>query len=150
MKDQELNARLRRRVPVTPPRPGFEARLRATARESLESSETRRPSLFPVWSALALALVLFLTLLWQVRPREEKAPVTRLPKFKPVSTARFREPVRNEYDALRNEARFSLSLVRSAIPSLPLPLPREKQDQEDEGETPARSPAQDHQGPDKN
>lgn len=147
MKDQELNARLHRRVPVTPPRPGFEARLRATARESLESSETRRPSLLPVWSALALVLVLFLTLLWQFRPREEKAPVTRLPKFKPVSTARFREPVRNEYDALRNEARFSLSLVRGTLPSLP--LPQEKQDQDDKEETSARSPAQDHQGPDK-
>lgn len=116
MTPQELEQRLREKVPSPHPRPGFECRLQALASQPEKTTPRSRLPLFalPVVPIIALAVVLL--------PEDPPAPapvvITTPPAPAPSPIAILREPVTREVVGLKKDAEWALSHFQSALPSV--------------------------------
>lgn len=116
MTPQELEQRLREKVPPTHPGPGFESRLQALTHQPEKTAPRSRLPLFalPVVPLVALALLLL--------PKNPPAPapvVNDAPPAPPPSPiAVLREPVAREVAGLKKDAERALSHFQSALPSV--------------------------------
>jgi hypothetical protein len=117
MTPEQLEQRLREKLPAATPRPGFETRLQALAREPYESK--RKPGLarlvLPAMALVALSLILL--------PKDPTSSgptvVAPPPEPAPSPIAALKEPVTREYEGLKKDAEWTLALFRSALPSVP-------------------------------
>ncbi|MGB0143316.1 MAG: hypothetical protein ACPGJR_07465 [Akkermansiaceae bacterium] len=121
MTQDYLEQRLREKLPAISPRPGFETRIQALAREP---HEPKRKSLF---TKLALPAVALVVLVLVLAPREDPAPAPTVveqttPEPEPSPIAALKEPVTREYEGLKKDAQWTLGLFRSALPSVPVKL----------------------------
>lgn len=122
MTQDYLEQRLREKLPAISPRPGFETRIQALAREP---HEPKRNSLF---SRLALPTVALVALVLVLAPKEDPAPASTVvekttPEPEPsTAIAALKEPVTREYEGLKKDAQWTLGLFRSALPSVPVKL----------------------------
>jgi len=116
MNQDPLEKRLREKLPAIPPRPGFETRLQAMAREpslSKKSGLLRHLAL----PALALVVITFI-----FATREKPQATSPVVKQSPANTtpAGLEEPVSREYRGLKNDAQWTMSLFRNTLPSMPV------------------------------
>jgi len=120
MKNETLEQRLREKLPAPAPRPGFETRIQAMAREP---SLRKKSGLLRLLALPALALIVAALILL---PRDEPAPqaVVEVPDTPPAPVVRLEEPVSREYQGLKNDAQWTLSLFRNTLPSIPLAPPK--------------------------
>jgi hypothetical protein len=121
MNQDRLEQRLREKLPATSPRPGFETRIQALAREPFESKRK------PLFALLALPAVALAAVILVLIPRDEPAPTPAVvevkipePELSPIAV--IREPVTREYEGLKKDAEWTLGLFRNALPSIPVKL----------------------------
>lgn len=120
MTPDQLDQRLREKLPAVSPRPGFETRLQALAREP---DQPKKASLRARLALPALALVI-LALIFVPTPNKQPASAPSLVDSNPNPAPRpkIEGPVSREYEGLKNDARWTLSLVRSTVPSIPVSM----------------------------
>lgn len=116
MTKDSLENRLREKVASVPPRPGFETRIQAMARES------HAPRKRPLLVRLALpALALFvLAVLFSPKKKPTMNPNVAASPSTTKSPDKFQEPVAREYQGLKNDAQWTMSLFRNSLPSIPI------------------------------
>ena len=128
MNIKALENRLREKIVTETPRPGFETRIQAMAREPFA---TERTEFFRRFAVPAMALF---TIFIVISPKEnpDGQPVTKAPdpvKNTDEQAAWIAEEalVQREIRGLKNDAKRTVSLFQNALPSLPT---RKKQEKE--------------------
>ncbi len=123
-----LEQRLREKIATGTPRPGFETRIQAMAREPHvpEKKSLMRRLAVPALAVVAIGAVL------NPGDKTKPAPVvtTPAPVIEPVeepAMAAIEEPVQKEIEGLKNDAKWTMSLFQKALPSLPV---KKKEEQE--------------------
>ena len=121
MNTDTLENRLRVKITTETPRPGFETRIQAMAREPYvpeKKSLTRRIAM-PALAILAIGIV--------ISPKEKPAEPPVADKADPIeppveesAMTKIEEPVKREIEGLRNDAKWTMSLLKKALPSIPV------------------------------
>lgn len=127
MTTQLLEQRLREKIPTETPRPGFETRIQAMAREPYvpEKKSLARRLAVPALAVIAIGAVL------NPGGKSKPAPVAATPDpvvepvEEPAMTA-IEEPVQREIQGLKNDAKWTMGLFQKALPSLPVKKEEEK------------------------
>lgn len=116
-----LETRLREKIATETPRPGFETRIQAMAREPFvpeKKSLTRRFAL-PALAVLAIGIV--------ISPKDEEKTETPIasqpdpiePPLEETAITKIEKPVQKEIEGLKNDAKWTMSLFKKALPSIP-------------------------------
>lgn len=118
MTPEQLEQRLREKLPTATPRPGFETRVQALAREPHE------PKGMPLLAKLVLPAAALVAVIVVLVPKEKPVPtpttvVETTPDPEPSAIAALSEPMTREYEGLKKDAEWTMSLFRSALPSVP-------------------------------
>ena len=123
MTQDTLEKRLREKVPVATPHPGLETRIQARARttSAAEQKPHVRHLVFPALAVLTFSAIIFIPTFLPRNEPTHQSPVTSQPASLPPSS-QFQEPVRREYEGLKKDAQWTMSLVRDTVPSLPVSL----------------------------
>lgn len=121
MTPDQLEQRLREKLPTATPRPGFETRLQALAREPRQPAGKRWLShlVLPALVLPALALLVVISAIAPKKDHPTAAPDIATTPQSPAPVVKIEEPVTREYEGLKNDARWTMSLVRSTFPSIP-------------------------------
>jgi len=119
MNTNSFENRLRVKITTTIPRPGFETRIQAMAREPHipeKKSLTRRLAV-PALAVLAIAII--------VSPKDQPAEPAVADQTEPIeppveesTMTKIEEPVQKEIEGLKNDAKWTLSLFKKALPSI--------------------------------
>lgn len=128
-----LEERLREKIATETPRPGFETRIQAMAREPYvpEKRSLFRRLAVPALALLAIGIV--------ISPKDQKTsdqPVVTQPDpveapIEETTMTKIEEPVQKEIKGLKNDAQWTMSLFKKALPSIPI---EKKQGQEKDKE----------------
>lgn len=119
MTTDPLELRLREKFTTETPRPGFETRIQAMAREPYvpeKKSLTRRFAL-PALAILAIGAVLNS----KKEPTQQPLVVTPPPITEPAeetSLSKIEEPMQREIQGLKNDAAWTMGLFQKALPSI--------------------------------
>lgn len=125
-----LENRLREKVPTASPRPGFETRIQAMAREPYvpEKKSLARRIALPALAILAIGIVISP----KNKPTESPTVTQPVPVEAPAketTMARIEEPVQKEIEGLKKDAKWTMSLFKKALPSISLKkLEKDKND----------------------
>ncbi len=128
MNIQALENRLREKIVTETPRPGFETRIQAMAREPFtpEKKGFIRRFTVPAMAVFAIFIV--------IAPKDKpagpaisKTPAPVEATEGSVTGATEQAPVQREIQGLKNDAARTMSLFQKALPSLPT---RKKQEEE--------------------
>ncbi|MFT6863052.1 MAG: hypothetical protein ACJAVK_001613 [Akkermansiaceae bacterium] len=121
MNTNSFENRLRVQIKTAIPRPGFETRIQAMAREPYapEKKSLVRRFVVPALAVLAIAIV--------VSPKDKPAEPAIVAKPEPLKRpieetvmTKIEEPVQKEIEGLKNDAKWTLSLFKKALPSIPV------------------------------
>lgn len=126
MTQDQLEQRLREKLPAVTPRPGFEPRIQALAREPYEP---KRSSLLVRFALPAVALVALL-LVFAPKDKPTQAPKVvevSAPDTGSTALAVLKAPVTREYEGIKKDAQWTMSLFSSAIPSIPVSIMKERE-----------------------
>jgi hypothetical protein len=117
MKTESLENLLREKIATEKPRPGFETRIQAMAREP-RVMEKRRGYLWLTGLGIAALAVMALM------PREEKPSSTLAGPLSPpelkvaLTETRLETPVQKEIEGMKSDARRAFDFLSSTVPSL--------------------------------
>lgn len=121
MTTQLLEQRLREKFATETPRPGFETRIQAMAREPYvpEKKSLMRRVAVPALAVVAIGAVL------NPKDKSPQQPIaaTPAPVIEPIeepAMAAIEEPVQREIQGLKNDAKWTMGLFQKALPSLPV------------------------------
>lgn len=127
MNTEMLENRLREKIVTEAPRPGFETRIQAMAREPYtpEKKGLIRRFAVPVMAVLAILIVI------APKNRTPKPAVTEGPEqqdkpIEKVAEVQTPAPVEREIQGLKNDAKWTMSLFQKALPSLPVQKKKEE------------------------
>ena len=121
MTPPSLEDRLRVKITTASPRPGFETRIQAMAREPYvpeKKSLTRRIAM-PALAILAIGVALSP----KDKPKNKPIVVTPDPIVEPTgetALTKIEEPVQREIQGLKNDAKWTMGLFKKALPSIPV------------------------------
>ncbi len=119
MKTNSLEQRLREKIPTETPRPGFETRIQAMAREPHvpEKKPLLRRLAVPALALIAIAAV------FSPKGKTPKQNVVVTPT--PVeeltedsALTKIEQPVQREIQGLKNDAKWTMGLFQKALPSI--------------------------------
>lgn len=125
---KSLENRLREEIVTETPRPGFETRIQAMARERLvpEKKTLIRRFAIPVMAIIAIFVI--------IAPKEKptsptfaKTPQTANFPEKTIVEITGEAPIQREIQGLKNDAQRAMNLFKKALPSIPV-RKREKND----------------------
>ena len=121
MTTETLESRLREKIVTETPRPGFETRIQAMAREPFtpEKKGIIRRFAVPVMAVLAILAV--------ISPKDQaaKSAVAEGDEDPDTTTEEVADtqapaPVAREIQGLKNDAKWTMSLFQKALPSIPV------------------------------
>jgi hypothetical protein len=128
MTTQTLETRLREKIVTETPRPGFETRIQAMAREPFAPEKKGFIRRFAVPAMAVLAI--FVVIAPGDKPSGQAvtvAPIAVEPTNVAITESINEAPVQREIRGLKNDARRTMSLFQKALPSFPI---RKKQQEE--------------------
>ncbi|MDA7865826.1 hypothetical protein OAE72_01835 [Akkermansiaceae bacterium] len=121
MTTQTLETRLREKIVTETPRPGFETRIQAMAREPFAPEKKGFIRRFAVPAMAVLAI--FVVIAPGGKPSGEAvsvAPIAVEPTNVAITESINEAPVQREIRGLKNDARRTMSLFQKALPSFPI------------------------------
>ncbi len=117
MNQEHLENLLREKSPTEKPRPGFETRIQALAREP---REPRKATFNFAWLALPGLAAVVITLIMLRTAPAKAPPLVSIPTVQPskVTQAVAESPMHREVDGLKNDTRRVLALFQRQVPSI--------------------------------
>jgi hypothetical protein len=121
MNIQALENRLREKIVTETPRPGFETRIQAMAREPFSPEKKGFIRRFAVPAMAVLAIVVVIS----PKDKPDGQPVAKAPApvrntDEQVAGITEEAPVQREIRGLKNDAKRTVSLFQKALPSIPV------------------------------
>ncbi len=121
MTTKSLENRLREKILTAPPRPGFEMRVQAMARERLAPEKKLFIHRYAIPAMAIIAIFII------IAPKENPTPQTLAktpeaikPSKNTILETAGETGVQREIQGLKNDAQRAISLFRKALPSIPV------------------------------